>query len=89
MFAYVPIVAQTSPGAQVAERIRLELCRTRRSGRQLAAVVGWSAGTTSRKLQGRSPLTVDDLVAAATFLEVDPAVLLPVPRPPVELAAAN
>lgn len=66
-----------SPGAETVETIRVTLTRRRRSGRQLAAAVGWSAGTTSRKLRAESPLTVDELYAAASFLDVDPAELLP------------
>lgn len=77
-------MAQT-PGADVAERLRLEVHRQRKSGRQLAAILGWSAGTASRRLNGASPLTVDELVAAATWLGLDPAELLP----PAELVLAS
>lgn len=69
-------MAQT-PGADVAERLRLEVHRQRKSGRQLAAVLGWSAGTVSRRLRGVSPLTVDELYAAAEWLGLDPVELLP------------
>lgn len=70
----------TRPGAQAAETIRLELARQRRSGRQLAAAVGWSAGTTSRRLNGETPLTVDELYACASFLGLPVARLLPAPE---------
>lgn len=71
----------------------MTLAKQRRSGRQLGAAVGWSAGTIVRKLRGESPLTIDELYAAAGFLGLEPAELLPsretlAGRRALELAAA-
>lgn len=73
-------MAQTTAGQATAETIRLELHRQRKSGRQLGAAVGWSSGTTSRRLNGEHPLTVDELYACARFLGIPPAALLPAPQ---------
>lgn len=79
-----------TPGQETAESLRIELARHRKSGRQLAAAVGWSAATASRRLNGEYPLTVDELYACASFLGVPPASLLPAPEArALELAATG
>lgn len=60
----------------MAESIRIELARQRKSARALARHIGWSSGTSVRRLRGETPLTVDELVAAAGLLGLEPAQLL-------------
>lgn len=52
------------------------MARRRRTQVQLAEHLGISHVTVGRRLSGESPFTVDELVAVAQFLEVDPASLL-------------
>lgn len=63
-----------------AGAVRAELARRRISGRELGREIGWSLGTTSRRLNGLSPMTVDELTAVASFLGVPVTTLLP-PEP--------
>lgn len=60
-----------------AGAVRAELARQRRSGRELGQSIGWSLGTTSRRLNGQSPITVDELARIAAFLGLPLAALLP------------
>jgi len=66
-----------TPAEQVAEAVRVELARRRISGRDMARGLGWSFTTTARRLNGSSPLDVDELDAVARFLGVPVAALLP------------
>lgn len=68
------------PGALAAEAIRVELARQRSSARRLAAALGLSPATISRRLNGEHPLTVDELYAAASFLGLPVTELLPAPE---------
>lgn len=61
-----------------AANIRAELARRRISIRALSAALNWSVSTTARRLNGSSPFTVDELLAVARYLEMEPAALLPV-----------
>lgn len=61
------LTAET-PGGAVAETIRVELHRRRRTHRQLGAAVGWTPAACSRRLNGLVPITVDELVACARYL---------------------
>lgn len=58
----------STPGAAVADTIRVELHRRRGTHRQLADAVGWTPATCSRRLNGTAPLTVDELFACAEYL---------------------
>lgn len=60
----------STPGGAIADTIRVELHRRRATHRQLAAAVGWTPATCSRRLNGTAPLTVDELFACAEFLEL-------------------
>lgn len=60
-----------------AGAVRAELARRRISGRELGRAIGWSLGTTSRRLNGQSPITVDELARIAQFIDVPLAALLP------------
>jgi len=68
---------EQSAGQLTAGAVRAELARRQISGRALGRAVGWSLGTTSRRLNGQSPMTVDELHAVARFLGVSPAELIP------------
>lgn len=48
--------------------------------RRLAADLGWSLTTTSRRFNGVTPFTVDEFVAVTHYLDLDPAELLPSPE---------
>lgn len=54
------------------------MARQRLTGRDLASKVGWSTSTTSRKVSGSQPLTLEDLTAIADALGVTVAALMPV-----------
>ena len=69
-----------TPGELIADNIRAELARQRRTARQLARALGVSPATMSRRLSGEHPLTVDEAYAAARFLGVDVADLAPTPE---------
>ncbi len=56
--------------ARVAAEIRAEMGRQRRSGRSLAAELGWGQMYLSRRLSGRAPFNLDDVEAIAKRLEV-------------------
>ena len=80
---------EQSPGQLTAAAVRAELARRRISGRTIGAVVGWSLGTTSRRLNGDSPITVDELVRIAEYMGIPAADLLPfAPEPAAGIHAA-
>jgi transcriptional regulator with XRE-family HTH domain len=54
----------------VAGEIRAHLARRRISGRQVAAQLGWSQPSTSRRLAGLTPLNVEELAQLAGLLDV-------------------
>lgn len=74
---------------RVGERIHTVMWRERVSQADLASVIGVSQSTLSKKLRGKVPITVGELVAIAEALGVEPGDLLPrrpatgvgVPRP--------
>lgn len=68
---------EQSPGQLTAAAVRAELARRRISGREIGPIVGWSLGTTSRRLNGQSPITVDELVRIADYIGIPAADLLP------------
>lgn len=53
------------------------MARRKISGRDLAEALGWSRSTTWRRLNGTTPLKLDELTAVAAFLEVSVTDLLP------------
>ena len=57
----------------VAAEIRAEMARKQRRQSDLVEVLGISQSGVSSRLHGRVDLTVDEVVAIAGFLEVDPA----------------
>lgn len=59
-----------------AGAVRAELARRRISGRAMARALGWSHGTTSRRLSGSSPFDIDELAAVASFLGIPTSALL-------------
>ncbi|MDP5182135.1 helix-turn-helix transcriptional regulator [Blastococcus sp. BMG 814] len=63
--------------SDTADAVRAELARRRQSGRDLAAALGWSERTTSRRLSGQLPFTVDEILAVARYLGVPLTTLLP------------
>lgn len=78
-----------SAAVRVGERIHTVMWRERVSQADLASVIGVSQSTLSKKLRGKVPITVGELVAIAEALGVEPGDLLPkrhavgvgVPRP--------
>lgn len=69
-----------TPAEQVAGAVRAELARRRISGRKMARDLDWSFTTTARRLNGSSPLDIDELDAVARYLGVPVAALLPTER---------
>lgn len=68
---------EQSPGQLTAAAVRAELARRRISGREIGRALGWSLGTTSRRLNGLSPLTVDELARIADYMGIPAADLMP------------
>lgn len=66
-----------TPAEHVAGAVRAELARRQITGRQMARELGWSFTTTARRLNGSSPLDIDELAAVASFLGVSISDLLP------------
>lgn len=62
---------------RTAGAVRAELARRKIAGQRLGAAIGWSAGTTSRRLNGQTPITVEELTRIADFIGVPTAALLP------------
>jgi transcriptional regulator with XRE-family HTH domain len=59
-----------SPTERVARTLRGKLAERRISGAQLARQLGWSQQSTSRRLNGSTPITVDDLAAICGVLQL-------------------
>jgi transcriptional regulator with XRE-family HTH domain len=67
----------TTNAEQVAANVRAEMARHRVTQAQLATVLGLHQMSVSRRLNGEVPFDVNELVAVADYLGVDPAALLP------------
>lgn len=67
----------STAGASVAAEIRAAMARQRRSQAELAAAKGHDQHWWSKRLLGKVPLSVDDLLDAADFLGVEVTDLLP------------
>lgn len=61
---------------QVAATVRAELARQRKTQRDLAAALGISQQTVSRRLAGETPFAIDEIEAAARFLGVSVGALV-------------
>jgi transcriptional regulator with XRE-family HTH domain len=67
--------------SRVAANIRAEVARQQIPQTRLAAALGLSQQAISRRLLGRTSLTVDELEAFASILNVEVAVLFGVDEP--------
>lgn len=63
-------VQQAHPHELVAEEVRALFARRRISARRVALSLGWTENYMSRRLTGKIPLDVNDLVALAQALDV-------------------
>lgn len=61
---------------QVAGEVRAEMARQKRTASELATVLGISAHTAGRRLNGESPFNVLELATVCRWLEVDLAALV-------------
>lgn len=61
----------------VAAEVRAALARDGRSAAQLAADTGIPRSSLSKKMRAQVSLTVEEALAIATALGIDPGVLLP------------
>jgi transcriptional regulator with XRE-family HTH domain len=66
-----------SPTEWVARTLRGKLAERRMSQAELSRRLGWPQQTTSRRLSGSAPITVDDLAAIARELEIPMSSLMP------------
>nr|WP_146177648.1 helix-turn-helix transcriptional regulator [Sphaerisporangium cinnabarinum] len=66
----------TSPTSSVAAQVRAELARHRVSGRELARQTGLDPQYWWRRLSGKTPLNVEDLVQVAAVLNVPVSALV-------------
>lgn len=69
-----------APREQTAEAVRVELAKRRMTGREFGRRMGWRPSTTSRRLTGQYPFTIDELARAAEILGVPLVSLLPAER---------
>jgi transcriptional regulator with XRE-family HTH domain len=61
----------------VADAIRAEMARKRRTQAELAAALNLTPGTISRRLSGDKEFTVTEIVGAALWLGVPVATFIP------------
>ena len=73
---------------RTADAVRAEIARRGISYRKLGAAIGWTLGTTSRRLNGISPITVDELTRIARYLNLPINALIDThpPKPPARVA---
>lgn len=71
-----------------AANLRAEIARRGMNRRDFGVAMGWSKNTTTNKLMGRSPLTLNELDRAATIVDVELVSLLAPPAPRTPEAAA-
>lgn len=69
-------MTNTTPSEAVAAEIRAELARRRIPQARLAALLGVSQVSVSRRLSGETPFDLNELVKVADFLGIDVADLL-------------
>ena len=67
----------TQPDPQVAGAVRAELARAGKTQGALTAVLHLSQPAISRRLSGQVPFTIDELSAAAAFLDIPLSTLVP------------
>lgn len=67
----------TDTRSVVAAEVRASLARKGESAAWLAEATGISKAALSRKLRGDTSFTVEEVVAVAVALSVDPVILLP------------
>lgn len=60
----------------IAAEVRAAMARRRETIDRLAPVISVTRSTLSRKLNGHTSFTADELLAIADHLEIQPAVLL-------------
>jgi len=68
---------RSEPRRTVAANLRAEIAAQRRRQADLMEVWGMSEMGVSRRMTGRTPITTEQLIAAAAWLGVDAADLLP------------
>lgn len=62
--------------ARVADEVRAELARQRRTAGELAAALGITAHTVGRRLNGETPFNLIELAQTAQFLGITTATLM-------------
>lgn len=82
---YVPM--ELVHAQRVSAAVRAEMARTRTPQASLARALGITQQSVSRRLNGHTPFTLDEVVVAADLLGVDRALLLdpPVSRRQLEV----
>lgn len=66
-----------TPSERSAGSVRAELARRKISGQQMGRDLGWTRNKTSRRLSGEYPMTIDELVAVAKYLDIPLSVIAP------------
>ena len=62
---------------RITEEIRVALARRKMSASELARRAGWGQGYIARRMDGRAPLSVDDLDRIAEVLDMSINDLIP------------
>ena len=75
-----------SPTESVAAAVRAELARKRRTGVQLAELMGITQQSVSKRLCGNTPFSVTELVLVAEWLDIAPSVFLVAAELPLAVA---
>lgn len=63
-------------GRSAAEHLRLVAHNKRTTQREIADALGVPQSAVSRRLNGQTALTVDDLIVLARLLDLDPAAVI-------------
>jgi transcriptional regulator with XRE-family HTH domain len=66
---------------KVAEEVRAQLARKRRSARSVALQLGWGQTYLARRVTGETPFTINDLAAIAGVLGIPVTSFFEAPGP--------
>lgn len=72
----------TPTATHVAAEVRAEMARQRKTGMDLAELLGCSQSSAARRMSGETPLSLNEVYAVARWLGVSVSALVP-SEPPV------
>ncbi|HWU28932.1 MAG TPA: helix-turn-helix transcriptional regulator [Microbacterium sp.] len=81
---------QTSPAAvtsRIADEVRAEMARQKKTGAELAAVLGITQHTVGRRLNGATPFNMIELILVAAWLGISLGELIRRAETPLAVAS--